>query len=90
MTAGLSQEQIAELGHRIQDLLDQECQARGVGFSLKVRESFILEGEIINFIVLPDHQGVRAYDYADVLTKVETKFRKDEGLNVLLVPARAD
>lgn len=90
VAAGLSQSQIDQLSCRVQSLLDKECQARGAEFRLKVGESFVLEGEITNFIIVPNRPGVRSYEYADVLTTVETQLRRDDNLNVLLVPARPD
>lgn len=90
MATQLSDNQVNELRTRIQGLLEQECRSKAVDFTLKIVEDFLQEGEILSFVVIPDHKGVRAYDYADVLTSVESRLRKDDGLNVLLVPARPD
>jgi len=42
-------------------------------------------------VVQPSGKGVRAYDYANTLSDVETKLRRqDREENVLLVPALDD
>lgn len=90
MTTQLSEAQVQELRSHVQELLDAECRRRNVGFMLKIVEEFFQEGEILSFIVVPDREGVRAWDYADVLSKVEIKLRREEHRDLLLVPALPD
>jgi hypothetical protein len=40
--------------------------------------------------VVPDQPGVRAYDYAYLLTEAEEKLRDETHMNILLVPTLVD
>ena len=84
-----TERQIADLRNRIQQRLDARC--RDIGFHLKV-SAIVRRAENqehwLFFVVVPDTDGVRAYDYAMALADVELELRRNEGEeNMLLVPA---
>jgi hypothetical protein len=91
MATQMSDKQLQELRGHVQQLLNQECQRRRVDFMLRIVDEAVLEEEFLHFVVVPDHEGIRAWDYADILTNVEMHLRRDEHVeNVLLVPALPD
>ncbi len=59
---------------------------RGEAYHLDVIDVFS-DGESYYVVVQPDKQGVRNYDYYDLLAQAEEKLEDDEKLNVLLVPS---
>ena len=83
----LAKKQAGDLQERIQASLDKET--RKCEFGFRIVESFTQDEDILCFVVIPDKPGIRAYEYAEIMTRVETKFRKD-GFNILLVPGRPD
>jgi len=89
--AEMSQERIQTITQRINDLLLDECRAEGVAFTLCVVDLSQETGsEWMYFVVKPDKEKVRIYDYADVLARVEIRLRRDEHVeHVLLVPSMA-
>ena len=77
----------SDLKRHVQELLDEACGE--LGFRLRVSDDGYEEAGWLYFDVEPDREGVRAYEFADALSQVELKLRRDEGIErVLLVPAR--
>jgi hypothetical protein len=89
-----SKANITRLRKHIQELLGQTCDSRKLDFRLKIDRTVIQKEDRDNwvfFIVSPDREGVRGDDYADALTAVEMKLRREENeKNVLLLPALPD
>jgi len=58
---------------------------------LQVTDSgYTVDDDWINIVVTPKKEGVRAYDYVQVLSEVERELREKGIERVLLVPAIAD
>ena len=82
-------EQAESFKPHVQDLLGQQCREKHLSFGLTIVE-FSQEADWTYFVVKPDQDSIRIYDYADVLSNVETHLRRDEQVEtVLLVPALA-
>jgi len=76
---------IERLRKDIQRSLDERTAK--LGFALKVIEETRQMDEWLTFIVVPDGQGVRAYDYAHTLTLVEEELQEKTGdRHILLLP----
>ncbi len=91
MVAAGSEEQIRTLRSHIQELLDKNCQKQRFAFRLRGSDDVLQEGERVTFVVVPDREGVRPYDFATALADVETELARDEKEEgVLLVPAIPD
>jgi hypothetical protein len=83
-------EEITKLCGLVQEMLDQYVSQSRLPFTLKVSKDVLQQDEWVYLIVVPDKEGVRAYDYVNALTDVEKKLREDKHEeNVLLVPALA-
>ncbi|RPI63316.1 MAG: hypothetical protein EHM48_02690 [Planctomycetaceae bacterium] len=90
MSQEKTHDEIEELRKHVQELLNMQVRQTGLAFTLKVLDEYIQQEDWLYLVVIPDQQGVRAYDYAKVLTDVENKLRRDEHVEgVLLVPALA-
>ena len=80
---------VMELLNEVQTLLDQECEQRD--FLLKVPENgYKIDEEWTIIAASPTKSGIRAYDYVEVLSKVERELRVRGHKHVLLVPALQD
>jgi len=79
----------AEIDQLVQKCLDQYPPRTG-GYHLKVDPSATRQdGDWWYVVVVPDRDGIRAHDYAEVLTEVEERLGADQSLRILLVPALA-
>jgi len=63
--------------------------AREKGVELEVR-SYKLDDDWLYIVVVPSHEGVRASEYANHMSKIERELRAEGHDNVLLVPALED
>ena len=83
-------QEVEQLRKHVQELLDLHVRQAGLDFSLKVSDDYVQEEDWLYLVVTADKDGVRAYDYAKALSDVETKLRREEHVEgVLLVPALA-
>jgi hypothetical protein len=84
-----TREEIEDLRRDVQRKLD-ERQGK-LGFALKATDATMQEAGWLYIVVLPEGEGVRAYDYAHALTEVEDELRRErDDPHVLLVPAIPD
>ena len=89
MNQARTDKQLQDLWDRVQRRLDAYCRDRD--FGLKVRDAVAEVDDWVHFIVTPDKEGVRAYDYVEALSDVEDELHRDEGeKHVKLVPAVPD
>ncbi len=65
------------------------AQAESKGVHLKVSRSK-LDDDWLSIVVVPSRPGVRALDYANVMSQIERELREQGDDNVLLVPALED
>lgn len=80
---------MTNLESKVQDLLNADPAA--MKFRLRVVEELTRQEDDWTYIVVqPGLPGIRAYDYSELLTKIEAAVRKAEGANVLVVPASGD
>jgi hypothetical protein len=77
------------LEEKIQNLLDADEGAHRFGLHV-VEELTRTEDNWTYVIVQPTLPGIRAYDYAELLERVEQQIRKQESANVLVLPASGD
>ena len=49
-----------------------------------------LDDDWLSIVVMPSRQGVRALDYADLMSRIERELREQGDDNVLLAPALED
>ena len=49
-----------------------------------------LDDDWLSIVVVPSRPGVRALDYADLMSRIERELREQGDDNVLLVPALED
>jgi hypothetical protein len=83
-------QQVEDLKRRVQELLDEYVRERKYDFSLKVSNEYVQQEDWLHLIVVPDKEGVRAYDYAKALTDVGNKLRREEHVeHVVLLPTLA-
>ncbi len=85
MPAQKVKQETKRLRDRIEALVDQHC--KSLGFRLKVLDTVLEQAGWTYFVVVPDSENVRAYEYADVLAKVEEQLRAEHEENVLIVPS---
>jgi len=91
MSVTRTESDIESLRQRVQQKVDRECTRKRLDFRLIVKEASVEEEEWVYVIVVPDREGVRAYDYAKVLSDVELELRRDEHeQHVLILPALDD
>jgi hypothetical protein len=76
---------VEQLKQRVQGLLNEESER--LGFGLPIHEHYLHEDEWLYFVVLPDRDDARLYEYANALSNVEMKLREEGIENVLLVPS---
>jgi hypothetical protein len=68
-----------------------DAKRRATGVDLRVPQDGYLEDDgWLNVIVSPGAEGVRAFQYVDLLSEVEKELRNTGLDKVLLVPAGAD
>lgn len=80
-----NQEEVATL---VQAALDRHPQH---GFKLTVEPAGLSRRDDWWYVtVLPDHEGVSAYDYSNCLRIIEDELEERESLKVLLVPTLVD
>ncbi len=83
-------QQVEELQKHVQELLNDYVRDKKYDFSLKVIDEYVQQEDWLHLIVVPDKEGVRAYDYAKALTDVGNKLRREEHVeHVLLLPTLA-
>ena len=78
---------VQDLLKQAQELLNAACRRKK--FGLKVA-GHTTDDDWINIVVTPTKEGVGAYEYTEILSKVENEIRAHGDEHVLLVPARAD
>jgi hypothetical protein len=79
-------QQIDPIVKKVEQLL---AQAQAQGIHLKVSGSK-LDDDWLSIVVVPSRPGVRALDYANLLSQIERELRAQGDDQVLLVPALED
>jgi len=77
-----------KLRGKIQSKLDER--ATTLGFKLRVADVFQDADDWLHYVIVPESEGVRAYDYAKTLADIEGELRQEGEMEVLLVPAMPD
>lgn len=73
----------------IQQRLEQVAQERGVRLQV-CEEDSRLDDDWLYVCITPAEPGVRASDYAEVMSQIERQLRDQGAENVLLVPTVAE
>ena len=79
-------QEIDPIVKKVERLLKQ-AEARGI--HLKVSDSK-LDDDWLYVVVVPSQAGVRASDYAQLMSQIERQLRADGDKRVLLIPALED
>ena len=76
---------IDKIREGVQALLDSKCERRG--FRMEV-SGHSMDGDWVLVVVEPTKDGIRAYDYVEILSEVEKELRDSDRdyEHVLLVP----
>ena len=69
--------------------LDEARRAGGMALHIPT-DGYQQDGDWLNILVVPDQEGVRAYQYVDALGQLERRLRAAGVQCVLLVPAIED
>ena len=83
-------QEIEQLQQQVQEMLDTYVRQEKFGFRLVVSPEYVQQEDWLHLEVMPDREGVRAYEYAEALMAVEKKLRREVNVeHVLLLPPLA-